>query len=253
MANRIPPVIREQVLALWLQAYSRDDIAKIVGIGSGTVSEIVNEYKRHNPGFGLLREFVVALRKEGTDIRKYGSTIRLQRLLETYDITEEQIESFIASVAVQCYKRKVDLKKFIEDVIVTADLASKTKVPIEELPAYIQEKERKLESLDMAVLSKKEEERELVQKCNAVQTQLEESRKQLVGVQEKQALRIENGNLVRENSNLTEALFSRERDLIWWKGDCVALAYAYLDLARKFSNMMSGTQDSRNRIELTKN
>ena len=240
MANRIPPEIREQVLTHWLKAISRDDIARTVGIGSGSVSEIVNEYKRHNPGFDLLREFVVAVRKEGTDIRKYGSTIRLQRLLETYDLSAEQIESFIASVAIQCYKRKVDLKKFIEDVIVTADLASKTKVPIEELPAYIQEKERKLESLDMAVLSKKEEENELVQKCNAVQTQLEEYRKQLVGVQEKQALWVALEEVIRERDNQSRALFSLERDLMWWKADCVALAYAYLDLAKKFSKMTSG-------------
>ena len=41
MTSRLPPEIREQVLTLWLRAFSRDEIAKIVGIGSGTVSEIV--------------------------------------------------------------------------------------------------------------------------------------------------------------------------------------------------------------------
>jgi hypothetical protein len=38
-------------------------MAKIVGIGSGTVSEIVKDYNRRNPGFDLLREFVVAKKR----------------------------------------------------------------------------------------------------------------------------------------------------------------------------------------------
>jgi hypothetical protein len=59
------------------------------------------------------------------------------------------------------------LSKFIGDVNKTVDLSNKTKVPIEELPVHIQEKERKLQSLTMAVLSIKEEEKEAVRKCNA--------------------------------------------------------------------------------------
>jgi transposase-like protein len=74
MTSRLPPEIREQVLTLWLKAYSRDDIAKIMGIGSGTVSEIIKDYNRRNPGFDLLREFVVAIRKEGT----VSGTMRLR-------------------------------------------------------------------------------------------------------------------------------------------------------------------------------
>jgi transposase-like protein len=79
MTSRLPPEIREQVLTLWLKAYSRDDIAKIVGIGSGTVSEIIKDYNRRNLGFDLLREFVVAIKKEGTNVRQYARMIRLQR------------------------------------------------------------------------------------------------------------------------------------------------------------------------------
>lgn len=97
MTSRVPPEIREQVLILWLKAYSRDDIAKIVGVGSGTVSGIVNDYNRRNLGFELLREFVVAIRKEGTTVRHFASAIRLQRLLESHSLTAAQIESFIAN------------------------------------------------------------------------------------------------------------------------------------------------------------
>jgi transposase len=64
MTSQVPPDVREQVLTLWLRAYSRDEIARIIGIGAGTVSEIVKSYNQRNPEFVLLREFVIAVKKE---------------------------------------------------------------------------------------------------------------------------------------------------------------------------------------------
>lgn len=216
MTSKLPPEIREEALTLWLRAYSRDDIAKIVKVGSGTVSEIVKDYIRRNPGFELLREFVVAIRKEGTNARHFASAIRLQRLLESHNLAAEQIESLIANVAIQCLKREVNLNKFIGDVNKTADLANKTKVPVEELPAYIQETEKKLESLSMAFVSIKEEKDEAMRELNSVQSQLNESREQLVQVQEKQALRSMLDNVKWERDNLSRALFSCVRKLTWY-------------------------------------
>lgn len=185
-------------------------------VGSGTVSEIVKDYIRRNPGFELLREFVVAIRKEGTNARHFASAIRLQRLLESHSLAAEQIESLIANAAIQCFKREVNLNKFIGDVNKTADLANKTKVPVEELPAYIQETEKKLESLTMAFVSIKEEKEEAMRELNSVQSQLNESREQLVQVQEKQALRSMLDNVKWERDNLSRALFSCVRKLTWF-------------------------------------
>jgi chromosome segregation ATPase len=213
-----------------------------VGIGSGTVSGIVNDYNRRNPGFELLREFVVAIRKEGTNVRRYAPAIRLQRLLESHGLTAEQIESFIANAAIQCFKRNEDLSKFIGDVNKTADLSNKTKVPVEELPVHIQEKERKLQSLTMAVLSIKEEEKEAVRKRNVVQTQLEESRKHLVQVQEKQALRSMLEKVTWERDNLNRALVSCVKDLTRYKLACEYLDRALSEANKKLFKMMSAAQ-----------
>jgi chromosome segregation ATPase len=239
---RLPPEIKEQVLTLWLQAYSRDDIAKIVGIGSGTVSEIIKDYNRRDPGFDRMREFVVAIRKEGTNVRHFGSAIRLQRLLERQGLTAEQIESFIANAAIHCFKRNEDLNKFIEDVNKTADLANKTKVPLEELSVHIQEKERKLQSLTMAVLSIKQEEKEAVQKCNAVQSQLEESRKHLVGLQEKQAMKGMLENVTWERDNLDRALVSCVTKLSLYESARKYLVHALSEANKKLSKMTSAAK-----------
>lgn len=98
----------------------------------------------------------------------------------------------------------------------TADLANKTKVPVEELPAYIQETEKKLESLTMAFVSIKEEKEEAMRELNSVQSQLNKSREQLVQVQEKQALRSMLDNVKWERDNLSRALFACVRKLTWY-------------------------------------
>lgn len=239
MTSRLPPEIREQVLTLWLKAYSRDDMAKIVGIGSGTVSEIVKDYNRRNPGFDLLREFVVAIRREGSSVRRYATAIRMQRLLESHNLTAEQIESFVANADIQCFKRNEDLNKFIGDVNKTADLANKTSVPVEELPVHIREKEKKLQLLTMDVCLLKEEKMKAVQECNAVQAQLEEFRKQLVGVHEEQALRDKVEDVTWQRDNLDRALASCVKDLSLCKFACKYLTYALSEANKKLSKMMS--------------
>lgn len=227
------------MLTLWLKAYSRDDMAKIVGIGSGTVSEIVKDYNRRNPGFDLLREFVVAIRREGSSVRRYATAIRMQRLLESHNLTAEQIESFVTNVDIQCFKRNEDLNKFIGDVNKTADLANKTSVPVEELPVHIREKEKKLQLLTMDVCLLKEEKMKAVQECNAVQAQLEEFRKQLVGVHEEQALRDKVEDVTWQRDNLDRALASCVKDLSLCKFACKYLTYALSEANKKLSKMMS--------------
>ena len=67
----------------------------------------------------------------------------------------------------------------------------------------------------MAFVSIKEEKEEAMRGLNSVQSQLNESREQLVQVQEKQALRSMLDNVKWERDNLSRALFSCVRKLTW--------------------------------------
>lgn len=68
----------------------------------------------------------------------------------------------------------------------------------------------------MAFVSIKEEKEEAMRELNSVQSQLNESRGQLVQVQEKQALRSMLDNVKWERDNLSRALFSCVRKLTWY-------------------------------------
>ncbi|MDF2783263.1 MAG: hypothetical protein K0S89_655 [Nitrososphaeraceae archaeon] len=157
MTQKIPPEIRGQVLTLWLQAFSRDDIAKDLGIGAGTVSEIIKSYKKHDPESELAREFVLALKGQGSNINQFASSVRLQRLLERVGLVGEQIESFVRDAARYCFLKEMDVKKFIELAHEVSSLAEKSGIDLQKLPEQIQEKERELYMVTMDLSSKKAE------------------------------------------------------------------------------------------------
>jgi hypothetical protein len=91
--------------------------------------------------------------------------------------------------------------------------------------------------MDVCLL--KEEKMKAVQECNAVQTQLEEFRKQLVGVHEEQALRNKVEDVTWQRDNLDSALASCVKDLSLCKFACKYLTYALSEANKKFSKMMS--------------
>lgn len=179
MAPRTPPEIREEILNLWLQAYSRDDIAKSVGIGAGTVSEIVKAYDEHNPGFELLRELVVAIKREQSNIREYASAIRLRRLLNINNLEEEQVESLIRNAANHCFKKGVDIQTFIENVASAADLSSELGIPIVEVPNHIRKIKEELGLINRRLLRKKHKLNQISVEFIMINIRLQEFKKRL--------------------------------------------------------------------------
>ena len=65
MGSKIPREIRLQVIRKWLEGKTRDQIAGELEIGSGTVSEIIKEYRRGDLDADLLREVALNLKNRG--------------------------------------------------------------------------------------------------------------------------------------------------------------------------------------------
>jgi hypothetical protein len=176
MTSQVPPDV-------WLRAHSRDDISRIIGIGAGTVSEIVKAYSQRNPEFVLLREFVIAVKKEGRNIRQFASAIRLKWLLESHNLGEEQIESLLKKASIHCFKKEVGVQRFIEEVDKVSELADKTGVAIEKLPNHIQKTKRELYSVTIDPMSKTAEKDAVSRECDEKKAQLEDLRKSIAKTQ----------------------------------------------------------------------
>jgi hypothetical protein len=67
---------------------------------------------------------------------------------------------------VHCFKRGIETKEFIKKVEDVCKLSSKIKVPVEELPTHIEKKKKELFSLDMDIIMKKVERRNVPHNLN---------------------------------------------------------------------------------------
>jgi hypothetical protein len=115
ISSGIPKRIREKVLILWLQGISRDEIAKITGIGAGSVSEIMKAYRSNDSDIDLEREYVVNVRKQGHDIRQLESSIRRKNREAKLNWKEEQVETLFDRIEEHRFKERKEIEVFIKE------------------------------------------------------------------------------------------------------------------------------------------
>jgi len=169
MGSKIPKPIKLEVIRKWLEGKSRNKIAKEVGIGAGTVSGIIQEFRQNDPEFDLLREVAVKLKNQGINIESFASLVRLrERMLNQIEgidhldqAADEKIESLIVNLEVFCFKQNLSIKEFVNLVHNISWTAEILGVPLEKLPRHI----KQLES-DLHMLTKQIEQKEL-EKQNA--------------------------------------------------------------------------------------
>jgi transposase len=84
MPAAIKEQTRKQVIQQWISGDSRDKIAIDNEIGKGTVSGIVNEWKRglEDSEYESVRELAVQSKKQGIDLNELASRFRLYNLIK---------------------------------------------------------------------------------------------------------------------------------------------------------------------------
>jgi hypothetical protein len=91
---------------------TREKIAIDNEIGEGTVSGIVNDWKRglEDSEYESVRELAVQSKKQGMDLNELTSRFRLYSITKKSGIKEDQIESFISNcmngVGLKLYHQK---------------------------------------------------------------------------------------------------------------------------------------------------
>jgi hypothetical protein len=163
---KIPEPVRRNVINGWLHGISRDEIAKNNDIGAGTVSAIIKEAMQNDPEFDLQRQVALSLKKENNlDIKSFAPVIRIRNKLikemglnndekskvEEVQEIEHKIELLIVNLGVFCFKRGFSIDEFIDVIENMWSLKDKTKIPIEQLPNQLLQKQRHLESIEKEI------------------------------------------------------------------------------------------------------
>ena len=99
MPAAIDQIIKQRVIAQYLQGVSRDKIAADNGIGTGTVSNFIDEWKKsvQDSGYESIRELSVFCKKHGITLNALASCIRLNNYIQSLgaNANESTLESLI--------------------------------------------------------------------------------------------------------------------------------------------------------------
>ncbi|MGB6529174.1 MAG: CHRD domain-containing protein [Candidatus Nitrosopolaris sp.] len=149
MPAAIDPVIKKQVVKQWLLGDSRDRIAADNGIGAGTVSNIIDDFKKgvQDSDFSSVRELAIHCKKEGVDLRDLAPALRIKnhynRLTQLgTNVSEEQVEAYIVNLA-----SSPDPAKLIE----AAAQISESDVPLEKLEEHVKALKAEKETLQREI------------------------------------------------------------------------------------------------------
>ena len=205
MSNPIPHKIKVQVLYQWIQGISRDKIAENNDIGRGTVSNIIEQFKTNVPDIDLMRQTSLQIKKENIGIFSFAASIRLRRLLEDLEITEDKIESLLEEINIYCFKQEITPKDFVLKINEVSDLAMDLQTPIHKLPSFVNQLSSQKGKLEREMANKKQE-------YNQMARLYEKYVDELKGFREKRHLlsRLNDLQQLLDNQNKTLALTSKE-------------------------------------------
>jgi hypothetical protein len=150
MPAAIDPVIKKQVVNQWMSGDSRDRIAVDIGIGAGTVSNIIDEWKKRvqESDYESIRELSVFCKKQGVTLNALASCIRLNNYIQSLGANESTLESLIANLA--NYPDR-DPGKLIE----AAAQVSESGIPLEKLEDHVKELMAEKETLQREIDEKR--------------------------------------------------------------------------------------------------
>ncbi len=100
MPRIIPQSIKNQVMTEWLIGLPRDTIASRNGIGTGTVTEIIQLTKRNRgiPDIDLLRAVAVMIKKENLNVNNFADSVRLKNVLDRLELSDEEVDALLEEI-----------------------------------------------------------------------------------------------------------------------------------------------------------
>jgi hypothetical protein len=86
MGGKIPRPIRIQVIRAWLEGKSRDKIAQELEISTGVVSNIIQDFRKDDPQFDLLKEVAVKIKNQNMDVESFAPLVRIYEVLREKEL-----------------------------------------------------------------------------------------------------------------------------------------------------------------------
>ena len=144
---------RQEVITKWLSGWARDKIAGEIGVGAGTVTNIIARWTDEVgiPTAGAIRELSVEIRRADMSIRECARGLRITRVLSSKMVDDEVIglELFVDKVYNKCKYLNISPDHLVELASEIWELSKN--MPTSQIPSYLAEKIKEKESLETEI------------------------------------------------------------------------------------------------------
>jgi hypothetical protein len=148
MPPAIDAQIRDQVIREWLSGNTRNEIASKNKIGAGTVSNIINEWKKgvDDSEYESIRELAVFSNKEAMTLSDMAENVRLNNYIRKSGVNLEQIESLIANIA-----NSQEPQKLVDIANQIAQMSTSESIPLNKMTDYIKQQKEEKQRLEKEI------------------------------------------------------------------------------------------------------
>jgi hypothetical protein len=235
MGIRTPHAVKARVLKEWIQGISRDQIASNNEIGAGTVTSIIQQTKNNHPyhDIDLIRELALKLKKENLDLNYFAPAVRLKKVLDRLEMTEENVEAFLEEINIHCFKKNINKKDFISKIDEVWKIVKRLDVSIFNIPIYIQKLKKELSDLEKATIIK---ESQIKQKTQEYNTIIEDIKKYRLNKSLVDKITILESKLLDkdiENYKLNEELLECQAKFLNWPNSKSILESEFIDANKR--------------------
>jgi transposase len=149
--------MKDEVIRLYLQGLSRDEIARTCGVAEGTVSNIIDEWKRKLdiPDVQSLRDLAVNLKRCGTDAAQCAEGLRIKNTMKKLGVNPNQFEGFINEVYEYCQRIGLVPQDIASNLQALINLSKD--IPFSKIPERIEEKKKEKIQLEEEIRKLNEE------------------------------------------------------------------------------------------------
>jgi len=167
MAESISPQTKEKVIALWLQGKTRDEIAMIVQISAGSVSNIRTKWQREldDADYPAVRDLVVQSRKHGMSVREYAEACRFKSFLinklgagrrdisssSSTSCSYENLETILRNIIDTCIDSGLPEEKLSDTILQVFELSNNESFHPVQLPYYLSKKIQEKKQLEQDI------------------------------------------------------------------------------------------------------
>jgi hypothetical protein len=145
MPAAIDNSVKRDVIKQWLDGETRDKIASDNQIGAGTVSGIINEFKKGIDAleYESVRELSISCKKQGINLCTLASSIRLNNHIQKLGAIQEHIEAFITNLA-----NSPEPEKLFDTANQIAQISMSESIPLAVLADHIKRQQEEKQVLE---------------------------------------------------------------------------------------------------------